>query len=490
MPVKLSLNALPDLPPSVARPAYARDALRPGVVHFGVGNFHRAHMQVYFDRLFNAGRDRDWAVIGAGVTPYDVAMRDALAGQDWLTTVVEQSADRSAARVTGVMTDFLPPMDGPAIVARLADPAVRIVSLTVTEGGYFIDPATGTFDPDLPAIRADAAAPDAPATAFGMILAALRARRAAGHAPFTVLSCDNIPHNGVVAGNAVAGLAEAQDPALAAWIRDAVAFPNGMVDRIAPATGARERAIARDAFGVEDAWPVFCEDFIQWVLEDRFPAGRPALEEAGVQFTSDVTPYETMKLRILNGGHALIAYPSGLFDIHFVHEGMAHPLVRAYFAKVETEEILPILPAAPGTNLDDYLALFMRRCDNPKIGDTIRRLCFDGANRQPKFIIPTIADRLGRGLPVNGLALASALWCRYCAGTTDSGGATAPNDPNWDRLQAAARAAASDPSVWLGMRDIYGRTAEVPAFRDAFAEHLRALWAEGTAATLRRYLGG
>ncbi len=489
MPVPLSRATLDRLPGSVARPAYAAGDLRAGIVHFGVGNFHRAHLQVYLDRLFNAGRDRDWGVVGAGVTPYDAKMRDALAGQDWLTTVVEQAAGKSTAFVTGVMTDFLPPMDGAAIVARLSDRAIRIVSLTVTEGGYFINPATGAFDPENPAIRADAAAPDAPKTAFGMILAALRARRAAGHAPFTVLSCDNIPHNGVVAKNTVAGLAEAQDPALAAWVRDTVAFPNGMVDRIAPATGDRERDIARDEFGVEDAWPVFCEDFIQWVVEDNFPAGRPAFEEVGVQFTPDVTPFEHMKIRILNGGHALIAYPSGLLDIHFVHEGMAHPLVRGFLRRVEQEEILPILPPVPDTNLDDYLALIVRRCDNPKIGDTIRRLCLDGSNRQPKFIIPSIADRLDRGLPVEGLALASALWCRYCEGTTDSGAVTEPNDPSWDRLQAQARAARADPMAWLSMADIYGAAAGAPAFRDAFAAHLRGLWTDGTAATLRRYLG-
>ncbi len=489
MAERLSLKTLPHLPERVGRPAYARADLTAGIVHFGIGNFHRAHMQVYLDRLFGAGRDRDWGIVGAGVTPHDVRMRDALAGQDWLSTVVEQSADRSAAFVTGVMSDFLPPMDGQAIVARLVDPAIRIVSLTVTEGGYFIDPATGAFDPEIAAIKADAVAPDAPRTAFGMILAALRARRAAGAAPFTVLSCDNIPHNGAVVRDTVAGLAAAQDPALAAWVRDEVAFPNGMVDRIAPATGARERAIARDEFGVDDAWPVFCEDFIQWVVEDRFPAGRPALEEVGVQFVADVTPFEHMKIRILNGGHAIIAYPSALMDIHFVHEGMEHPLVRGFLGRIEREEIIPILPPVPGVDLEAYFQLVERRCLNPKIGDTVRRLCFDGSNRQPKFIIPSIADRLDRSLPVEGMALASALWCRYCAGVTDSGVLVEPNDPNWDRLQAAARAAKADPMVWLGMRDIYGRTAEAPAFRDAFGRALGALWAEGTAATLARFIG-
>jgi mannitol 2-dehydrogenase len=488
MTVPLSLRTLADLPPQVERPRYVRDRLKPGIVHFGVGNFHRAHMAVYLDRLFNAGRDHDWAIVGAGVTSYDEKMRAALASQDWLTTVVEQTAERSAARVTGVMTEFVPPMDADAIVARLADPAIRIVSLTVTEGGYFVDPATGAFDSGNPAIRADAAEPGNPRTVFGLILAGLRARRQAGVAPFTVLSCDNVPHNGVVTRNAVAGLAEAQDAGLAAYVRDEVAFPNGMVDRIAPATGDRERRICRDEFGIDDAWPVFCEDYIQWVLEDHFPAGRPALEEVGVTFVDDVTPFENMKIRILNGGHALIAYPAGLMDIHFVHEAMEHPLVRAFLQKVEREEIIPILPPVPGVDLGDYFQLVERRCLNPKIGDTVRRLCLDGSNRQPKFIIPSIADRLDRGLRVDGLALESALWCRYCAGTTDSGAEIAPNDPNWERLNENAQAAMNDPAHWFSMRDIYGRVADFPAFRERFAQDLNALWRDGTEAVLRSYL--
>ncbi len=489
MAVSLSLKALPELAPAVARPVYARGDLAPGIVHFGIGNFHRAHLQVYLDRLMNAGKARDWAIVGAGVTPYDVAMRDDLARQDWLSTVVEQSAETSSARVTGVMTDFLPPMDGRAIVAGLADPRVRIVSLTVTEGGYFVNPALGKFDPESPAIVADARNPSDPKTVFGLILAGLKARREAGTPPFTVMSCDNVPHNGRVCRDAVAGLAAAQDPGFAVWVRDSVAFPNAMVDRIATATSDRERRITREEFGIEDARPVFCEDFIQWVVEDDFPAGRPPFEEVGAEYVKDVTPWEMMKIRILNGGHAIIAYPSGLLDIHFVHEGMQHPLVRAFLQKVERDEIIPIVPPVPGADLDGYFQKVEERCLNPKIGDTIRRLCLDGSNRQPKFIVPSAADRLARGLPVEGLALASALWARYCAGRTDSGATIEPNDPSWDRLVAQAEAARIDPQAWLAMRDIYGEIADAPAFREAFTRWLRALWADGTEATLKRYLG-
>jgi mannitol 2-dehydrogenase len=489
MTTRLSLDGLAALPPGVGRPGYARGDLAAGIVHVGVGNFHRGHMAVYLDELFEAGRDHDWAIVGTGVTEHDGRMRAALAGQDWLTTVVEQSEERSTARVTGAMVDFLDPGDRTSIVARLADPGIRIVSLTVTEGGYFIDSATGSFDAGHPVIVADAATPGNPRTVFGLILAGLRRRRQAGTPPFTVLSCDNLPHNGAVTRNAVAGLAEAVDPALARWVRESVAFPNAMVDRVVPATGERERRLLREQFGVEDAAPVFCEDFRQWVLEDRFPAGRPALEAAGATFVADVTPFETMKLRILNGGHALIAYPAALLDITFVHEALRHDLVGRFLEKVATAEILPIVPPVPGIDLGDYLALIQRRFANPKIGDTIARLCHDGSNRQPKFIIPSIRDRLAQGLDVAGLALGSAFWCRYCAGVTESAAAIAANDPRWDRLQERAKAARSDPAAWLGMRDIYGDLAEAPVFARAFGDSLRALWADGTEAVLRRYLG-
>lgn len=489
MATKLSAANLRLLAASVARPAYRAADLSAGIVHFGVGNFHRAHQAVYLDELFNAGIDRDWAIVGAGVFAAERAGRDKLAGQDWLTTVVEQDAGHRTARVTGAMIDFLVPGDGPAVVAKLADPAIRIVSLTITEGGYFIDASTGRFNPQHPEIVADAADPDNPKTVFGLILAGLKRRRASGTPPFTVMCCDNIPHNGHVTRDAVCGLAQLSDPGFAAWIEAHVAFPNGMVDRITPATTERERELLSREFGIDDSWPVFCEPFRQWVLEDRFPQGRPALERAGVQFVDDVSPFELMKIRILNGGHAAIAYPAGLMDIHFVHEAMANPLVRGFMAKLHKDEILPAVPPVPGVVLEEYRQLIERRFSNPEIGDTVRRLCLDGSNRQPKFIIPTIADRLKAGLAVEGLALESALWCRYCYGTTESGREIEPNDPSWGRLVATARAARADAGAWLAMEDIYGAVGRSAVFSATFARHLAALWQRGTRQVLADYLG-
>ncbi|OLP62318.1 mannitol dehydrogenase [Xaviernesmea oryzae] len=486
----LSLATLGAISATATVPAYERSQLTPGIVHFGVGNFHRAHQAVYLDDLFNLGRDHDWAIIGAGVTSYDAAMRDKLKTQDYLTTVVEQDVGRSAARVTGAMIDVLDPMDRKALVEKLADPTIRIVSMTITEGGYFINPATGLFDPSHPAIAADAATPDDAKTVFGLILAGLKARRAAGTIPFTVMSCDNIPGNGHVTQNAVTGLARLSDPEFADWIEATVAFPNGMVDRITPATGAREIEIAAKDYAIADQWPVFCEEFKQWVLEDHFPAGRPALEEVGVQFVEDVAPFEHMKIRILNGGHAAIAYPGELLDIHFVHEAMEDETIRAFLAKLERTEIVTCVPAVPGVVLDDYIALIERRFANPKIGDTIARLAQDGSNRQPKFILPSTADRLSRNEDVQGLALVSALWCRYFQGTSDSGRAITFNDANAERLKAAALKAKENPLEFLALDDIFGQVAQSEIFRKRFTQALTALTETGTRATLEAYLAG
>ncbi len=486
---KLSLTTVRGLDARISIPKYEQSSLSPGVLHIGVGNFHRAHLAVYLDELFNKGLDHDWGIIGAGVMPSDEKTRQVLAAQDYLTTVVEQDNDVSTARITSPMIGFISPDDRQGLINQMADPRIRIVSLTITEGGYMIDPATGHFDPAHPAIARDAAQPDDPRSAFGLILAGLVRRRAAGIAPFTVMSCDNVPHNGVVTRNAVAGLARLVDPSLADWVIANVAFPNAMVDRITPATSDRERALTREMFGIEDQWPVFCEAFKQWVVEDNFPTGRPRWEQVGAEFVDDVTPYEYMKIRILNGGHAVIAYSGGLLDVHYVHEAMQHPLIHAFFEKVELEEIVPTVPPVPNTNIRDYYKLIERRFSNPKIGDTIRRLCLDGSNRQPKFIVPPIADRLKAGNSIEGLALESALWCRYCYGVSDSGKVIEPNDPSWDRLQALSHKAKDDPAAWLGMRDIYGDTADSPVFAAAFASALKSLWTDGTADVLKSYTG-
>ncbi len=487
-PIKLSLKTLPDLGAGVERPSYRRDQLSPGILHVGVGNFHRAHQAMYLHRLFETGRDHDWAIVGGGIKPYDAAMREKLAAQDWLTTVVELDPHGLSAHVCGSMVGFAP-VEAEALVAAMARPEIRIVSLTVTEGGYYVDADSGGFDASHPDILADLGAADQPRTVFGIIIAALMKRRQAGIAPFTVMSCDNLPGNGHVARQAVLGLARTMRPATADWIAEHVAFPNGMVDCITPATGPREIELVREKFGIDDAAPVVCEPFRQWVLEDHFCDGRPALEEVGVEFVDNVAPYELMKLRVLNGGHAAIAYVSGLLGIHYVHDAMKNKLVAGFLKKLEFDEIIPTVPAIPGVDLSDYYRIMAGRFANEAVGDTIPRLCLDGSNRQPKFILPTIRDRLDAGLPVDGLALEVALWCRYCAGTDEAGKPIEIDDIAAERLRDRARKAKDDPAAWLSMADIFGRLGENPVFRAAFDKALEALWSAGVEATVAAYVG-
>ena len=486
----LSEKTLSELPAAVHKPGYDRSSLRAGILHFGPGNFHRAHQQIYLDALMNKNRDLDWAVVGASIMPNDDSLRSTLLAQDCLGSVVEQTADTNVARISGAMVDYLPVGDIPAILERLADPDIRIVSMTVTEGGYFVSAETGYFDDTHPAIIADAGSIDSPKTVFGIIVNALRARRDNQQPAFTVMSCDNLPHNGVVARGAVIGLASLVDKQLAQWIEENSSFPNGMVDRIAPATGPREISLIVEEHGVNDGYPVFCENYLQWVLEDKFANGRPALEAVGVQFVDDVTPFETMKIRILNGGHAIIAYAAGLLDVEFADQAMEHPLILGFLKRVEQEEIIPTVPPVPDTNLVDYFQLITGRFANPKIGDTIRRLCFDGSNRQPKFIVPTLKDRLARGKSIEGLALGSALWCKYCYGVTDSGNTIDANDPMWETLNTTAKQARENPACWLELTDVYGRLGENASFGDAFARQLNSLWSQGTEQTLKDYVDG
>lgn len=480
----LSLATLSDLPATVATPLYRRDDLSPGIVHIGVGNFHRAHQAVYLDRLFNLGRDHDWAIIGAGVKSFDAEKRAALREQDWLTTVVEMDPSGYAARVTGAMIDFCP-VEAAGLIAQLADPAIRIVSLTITEGGYFVDATTGGFNAAHPEIRHDAEHPEHPETVFGLLLAGLARRRAAGVAPFTILSCDNLPENGHVTRAAVLGLAGLISADLHDWVAENVAFPGSMVDCITPATSAREIAMVADRFGIADAAPVVCEPFRQWVMEDNFPQGRPGLEHVGVQFVADVAPYETMKLRILNAGHAAIAYPAALLGHEYVHEAMADPDIVGWLRHLMGTEVIPVLPPIAGVDYAAYLETCVTRFANPAIGDTIARLCLDGSNRQPKFVLPSVADALAAGAPVDLLALEVAFWCQYLAGAAEPGATYAIEDERAEALVAAALRAPADPAAFLGLEDVFGDLAGNARFLSAFSRQLAQIRKLGPRAVLK-----
>ena len=485
--IRLSDATLNELPKTIARPTYDRASLAPGIVHVGLGNFHRSHQAWYLHRLFELGRDHDWAIIGAGVRPNDAAQRDKLLRQDCLSTLIELDPSGISAEVIGAMIDYVPVEEGnAALIRRMADPAIRIVALTVTEGGYYIDPATNAFDAAHPDIRHDAACPDRPRTAFGAMVAALRRRRDRGIGPFTGLSCDNVRSNGAVLRRTVVSLARVSDPGLAEWIDASCTFPSSMVDCITPATGPKEIALAR-ALGIDDAVPVTHESFRQWVIEDDFCAGRPDWGRVGATFSDRVHDYESMKIRILNAGHQVIANPGEILSVETISDCMAQPRIRALFRKVQREEILPHVKPVPDFAPEDYLDLVSRRFSNPAIADTTRRVAFEGSARHTGFVLPILRDGLGTGAPVEGLALVEALWARMCEGTREDGTVIEPNDPGWDTLLAAAKAARDRPRAWLEQRQLYGDLIEAPRFADAFERWLDRIWSDGCEASLRAY---
>jgi mannitol 2-dehydrogenase len=483
-PIALSDATLSDLSVGIGRPRYDRRHLTPGIVHIGLGNFHRAHQAWYTHRLMQEGRALDWAILGAGVRPYDAAMRGKLLAQDCLTTLIELAPEGRSAEVTGPMIDYLPIEEGNGpLVRAMADPRIRIVALTVTEGGYYIDPTTGELDVAHPDVVHDAEHPDRPRTAFGAMVAALRLRRAAGQGPFSGLSCDNLRGNGTILRQVVTDLARMQEPALADWIEARAAFPNSMVDSIVPATGPAELALVRE-MGIADAVPVTHENFRQWVIEDAFCAGRPDWDRAGATFTDDVHPYEMMKIRILNAGHQVLANAGELLSVPTIAECMAHPAISAFFRKVEREEILPHVAPVPGMTPEAYLALIERRFGNPAIRDTTRRVAFDGSSRHTGFVLPILRDRLATGGSVEGLALVEALWARMCAGRREDGSGIEPNDPQWPVLLAAALAARERPRAWLEQSALYGDLRDAPRFAEAFERWLATIWRDGTQAAL------
>lgn len=488
-PIPLNAANLARLPKAVLTPSYDRAALRPGIIHIGVGNFHRAHQAWFLHRLMEQGRAQDWAILGAGVRPYDAAMRDKLRAQDFLTTLIELDPGGTRAEVTGAMIDYLPvTSDNGPLIRSLADPRIRIVSLTVTEGGYYVSAQTGRLDAGHADIVHDVENPEAPRTVFGTIVAGLRQRRDDGTGPFTVMSCDNLRGNGDITRQAVLGLASLIDADLSQWIAEAVTFPNAMVDCIVPATGPTEHGYA-NAFGIADNAPVTHENFRQWVIEDRFCAGRPPLEEVGVTLTDDVHAYESMKIRILNAGHQVLANVGELLGQETISECMAHPLIRAFFRKVIRDEILPFVDAVPGMTPESYFELIERRFANPIIVDTVRRVAFDGSSRHPGFVLPVVADALAAGASVDGLALVEALWARMCTGTRQDGSVIAANDPHWDAVQEVARAAVQTPALWLAQSHYDAALAEDSRFAAAFAKWHAMLSGQDVRDVLSVYVG-
>jgi mannitol 2-dehydrogenase len=470
----------------VSRPEYNRSALVPAVVHLGVGGFHRAHQAVYLDDLARQG-DPAWGEVGVGL--HSTAMRDALAPQDWMFTVVERGGDGDTARIVGSMIDYrYAPDDPDAVVAMMADAQTRVITLTITGGGYPIG-EDGRFLADDPAVRPDLVRPGRPVTAFGYLVAALDRRRAAGRPGCTVLSCDNLPRNGRAARTATLGLARAWDAALADWIDEHVSFPSSMVDRITPATDLPARRLVTEKFGVADRWPVITEPFRQWVIEDDFANGRPPLDRVGAQFVDDVTPYQLMKTRLLNAGHSALGYLGFLAgEYETTSQAMANPVIADYLAALMRQEIAGLLPDVPGVDLAAYQRTLLERFANPRISDQLSRLCGRGSTKMPAYLLPSLTEARRRGRPTALLTLAVAGWCRYLQGVDRKGARIDIRDARIHVLQPLAAGAAGDPRPLLGQRSIFGMLGDDPDFVRALEWAIRDIDEYGPAAAIADHL--
>ncbi len=491
--LKISSENLPKLAARVRVPAYNRAALEPSIVHIGVGGFNRAHQAAYLDELLHhimsGTHTRPWAECGIGLLPGDKQLAEVLCTQDFLYTLVERSAHGRHARIIGSICDFIhAPANPEAAIEKLASPACRIVSMTITEGGYLVDTATGQLDAQHAEVQHDLASPTLPRTFLGYVTEALARRRARGLAPFTLMSCDNLQGNGHTTRSVVTAFAELKDPALRAWIEEHVAFPNSMVDRITPATSSAERALIEERFGIEDAWPVFTEPYMQWVLEDTFTNGRPQLELVGVQFTSDVTPFELMKVRLLNGSHFALAYPAAMLGFEFVHDVIADDAMRR-FLQAFMDQVTPAVPMVAGIHLTDYKATLLERFANPNLRDQVERICSEGSSKLPKFILPSVEKLLDLRRPTVLLALVVACWLRYLQGMDEQGRQLTIRDAAAAQLQNMLREAEGPALSAATLMFVLGPKL---AQRNGFAAQVQEAWkqlaAQGTAATLLAYV--
>src|SRR5215213_5956463 len=467
--IPVRAETLPQIGERIPVPTYDRSRLTAGVVHIGVGGFHRAHAAMYHDRLLNAGGGLDWGICGGGVMPRDQLMRDALAAQDRLYTLMVKHGDGPrAARVIGSISEYLfAPDDREAVIERMANPETRIVSLTITEGGYDV-----------------AGDPDPRAGTWALMSEALRRRRAREIQPFTVMSCDNLQTNGEVARTALTAVAALEDPGLAEWVADEVSFPSTMVDRITPITTDEDRAALGELFGVDDRWPVVCEPFAQWVVEDDFPAGRPPYEDADVQLVPDVLPYELMKVRLLNGSHQALGYFASLCGYGLVHEAAQDELMRRFLRDYMREEVAPTLQPVPGVDLDRYQAELIERFSNPAVRDTVARLCEASSDRIPAFVLPAIRDQLASGGEIRRSAAVVASWARYAEGTDDQGKAIQVVDRRAEALSRRARRQRDDPNAFLEDRELFDGLPDDERFMQSYREALASLHANGARATI------
>lgn len=443
--------------PDVEVPTYDRKALKEGIVHLGVGGFHRSHMALYIHRLLQEHDAKDWSICGVGLIKPDARMRDALQSQDCLYTLMERGIDESVTQIIGSITSYLYAPENPrAVIEKMASQDTRIVSLTVTESGYYHSEATASLQSDDPAIQNDLNNSSSPQTIYGYLYEALLIRYERGLTPFTIMSCDNMPDNGNTLKSMLIAFAKLKDSDFAAWIEKCIAAPNSMVDRVTPQTTEKDRIYLSKILGIKDNCPVVCEPFSQWVLEDNFSQGAPDWEKVGVQVVADVGPYELMKLRLLNGTHSAMGYLGFLAGYQYIHEAITDPLINKYIRTMNHEEVIPLLPKIKGIDFGEYSHTVLERFSNPAIKDQVSRICLMGSGKMPKYVLPSITEQLAKA---DGkyelLTLGVAGWFRYLTGYDMVGKEFEIQDVMASTLIQAAREGGRNPQPLLNIKTLF-----------------------------------
>ena len=475
--LQLNTQNLGDFPDSVVVPNYDRSNLSCGIVHIGVGGFHRAHLAYYLNELNKSGDAS--GITGIGLREADSNIHEVLKAQDHLYTLMVKHPDgKIEPEVIGSIIDFkLGITDPEPVIAQMAHADTKIVSLTITEGGYNFNQTTGEFNFDNPDIQHELRHPEDPITVYGFLTAALKRRRDAALPAFTIMSCDNIEHNGDMARKMLLAFAETQNPDLATWITKEVCFPNSMVDRITPVTSQADIDILAENFGVQDAWPVTCEPFIQWVVEDKFSNGRPAFEKVGVQFVPDVGPYEKMKLRLLNAGHSVLGLLGALHGHPTINACIEDELFAKYLRAFLDEEATPILGPIIGINLSDYKDSLLERFANPNIKDSVSRICSESSAKLPKFLIATIHENLATDGSIKFATLVIAAWCYYSDKQIDQNGKPLEIiDVMQSKLHEAAKATVTDPLAFVKQESLFGELSENERFTACYTAMLDELY--------------
>lgn len=483
--ILLNNNNLDQIDESIKRPVFNREKLKTGIVHIGVGGFHRSHEAFYVNELFENFRSTDWGICGVGLREDDRKIANILKRQDFLYTLIEKHPNGGIEnRIIGSIVDMLLAEDDlNLVIEKIAHPDTKIVSLTITEGGYNIN-ASGKFDFNNPDIVHDLENPDHPRTVFGFLTAALKKRKIQGLPPFTVLSCDNVAHNGDVAKYTLLTFVRKQDPTLADWIQETVCFPNSMVDRITPVTTKKDIEYLK-SLGLKDEWPVTCEPFIQWVIEDKFSNGRPALEKVGAQFVSDVTSYEKMKLRLLNAGHSVLGILGSIHGHETIDECVNDPVFSSYLKSFMGIEVIPVLDKVDGIDLSEYINSLMERFSNPNIKDHVSRICSESSSKLPKFLVPTIQDNLASGGSIEYATLILAAWCYYSdKGLNQNGEPLVIIDSMQEELHEAAKGTTTDVLSFIRLESVFNDLIDNEYFTDLYSKFIQSIYKNPSIITL------